>query len=117
MIRGVVSEERVPRVELVIAGQRVWAVVDTGFNGDLELPDSLQDKLDCIFLARRRSLLAAGMVVEEDVYRVLLEFDGRQVEAEVTFAPGQEALIGTGLLADYRLEVDFVRRTVELRKE
>lgn len=42
-------------------------------------------------------------------------FDGT-VTAEATFVPGQEILIGTRLLSRYRLEVNFVQRTVLLER-
>lgn len=33
-----------------------------------------------------------------------------------TFAPGREILVGTRLLRDYRLEIDFVARTLLLER-
>jgi hypothetical protein len=87
------------------------AVADS-FNGDLELPDSLRPLLHPRFIGRMSSALAGGQRVEEDVYLVDFPFDGRTVQAEATFVPGSEILIGTQLLQQYRLEVHFPERTV-----
>lgn len=38
MITGRVSNEGVPIIQLAVAGKTWSAVIDTGFNGDLELP-------------------------------------------------------------------------------
>ena len=42
--------------------------------------------------------------------------DGHIVQAEATFVPAQEILVGTNLLRAYRLEVDFPAQTVELMR-
>lgn len=39
MIYGTVSDVGVPTIILPIAGQEWSATIDTGFNGDLELPE------------------------------------------------------------------------------
>ena len=62
------------------------------------------------------SILAAGQVVIEDLYAVEILFDGEFVRAEATFVPGDELLIGTGLLRRHRLEIDFPNSTVHLER-
>lgn len=41
-----------------------------------------------------------------------LSFDGEVLAAEATFVADDSILIGTGLMAQYRLTVDFVAGTV-----
>ena len=63
MIAGSVGTDGVPVIPLRI-GDRQWrAVVDTGFNGDLELPEALRADLDVRFIGQTRFLLAAGHTV------------------------------------------------------
>ena len=57
-----------------------------------------------------------GQTIEEDVYLVEFPFDGQIVQAEATFVLGTQILMGTHLLRDYRLTVDFVGKTVELER-
>ena len=116
MILGVVTLDDTPLVVLRIAGQSWTAIIDTGFNGDFELPDSLMAVLDLRPQGAMLSSLAAGQIVAEEVFLTDLPFDGQSVEAAVTFVPGPEILIGTHLLREYRLEIHFVNRTVHLER-
>ena len=116
MIQGSVSSGGVPAITLSLGGRAWIAVIDTGFNGDLELPEDLRESLNGRYVGRVTSALAGGQAIEEDVYRVSFPFDGQIVRAEATFVLGMHILIGTHLLRDYRLTVDFVRETVELER-
>ena len=63
----------------------MWpSIIDTGFNGDLELRESLRQSLNARFIGRTSSLLGGGQSVEEDVYLVDFPFDDRTVHAEAT---------------------------------
>ena len=110
------SREGVPIITLQIAQQILEAIVDTGFNGDVELPESLRLDIDAIPIGVVQSNLAAGRVVEEDCFLVTLEFDGERRQVEATFAPVDKVLVGTGLLAGHRLEVDFPAGSVSLSR-
>jgi predicted aspartyl protease len=91
-------------------------MIDTGFNGDLELPLELKSKLKSRPVGRFKSYLAAGLSIVEDAFTVEFPLDGHIYrDAQATFVDGAEILIGTHLLQSYRLEVDFPRRTVILR--
>ena len=96
---------------------RDWsATIDTGFNGDLELPDALREPLNAQYVGRATAALAGGQSVEEDLYLVDFPFDGRIVQAEATFVSGSRILIGTRLLREYSLQINFVSRTVQLER-
>ena len=116
MIHGTVSTSRVPIITLTIAGQEWAATIDTGFNGDLELPETLRNALNARYIGRMISVLAGGQTIEEELYRVNFPFDGEMIQAEATFVADSDILIGTRLLREYRLQIDFVRRTVVLEK-
>lgn len=88
--------------------------MDTGFNGDVELPESLKPEIDAVPIGIVQSILAAGKIVDEDCYLITLEFDGVPRTVEATFAPVKELLIGTGLMSRHRLHVDFPAGTVRL---
>lgn len=117
MIGGAVSADGVPTITLSIAGQDWPAIIDTGFNGDLELPDDLRDSFTARYVGRVTSALAGGQSVEEDVYLVEFPFDGQTVQAEATFVSGSHILIGTHLLREYSLQINFVSKTVQLERK
>ena len=116
MIHGTVSTSRVPTITLTIAGQEWAATIDTGFNGDLELPETLRNALNPRYIGRMISVLAGGQTIEEELYRVNFPFDGEMIQAEATFVADRDILIGTRLLREYRLQIDFVRRSVTLER-
>ena len=107
MVRGTVSVEGLPTITLSIASQ-VWkATIDTGFNGDLELPEPLRNSLNARYVGQITSALAGGKMLEEAVYLVDFPFDDKVIEAKTTFVPGSGMLIGTHLLREYRLLINF----------
>ncbi|HUQ70552.1 MAG TPA: hypothetical protein VM165_13565 [Planctomycetaceae bacterium] len=114
MIEGRVTDEGVPTIKIHVGLQWYEAIIDTGFNGELELPERLRSLVNPQLVGRVTSLLAANQRVEEDVYLVDFPFDGRTIRAQATFADGDEILIGTGLLQNYRLRIDFPARSVAL---
>lgn len=116
MIRGIVDELGVPTIELRIAGRSWTAIIDTGFNGDLEVPTELFDVLSPRFLSRIRSNLAGGQTIDEDNYQVAIEFDGQTLAAEATFSPAQELSIGTHLLRRHQLQISFVDKTIAINR-
>ena len=116
MIRGEVDHNQVPIIQLKIAGQSWPTLVDTGFNGDLELPMALWGRLPARYFDRTISSLASGVEVEEDLFIVEVPFDGQVVQAEASFVHTELILLGGGLLGAHRLEVNYPDRTVLLER-
>jgi predicted aspartyl protease len=48
--------------------QQIAAVIDTGYNGELTLPDALVDDLQLPFAGYRRGMLADGSIAVLPVY-------------------------------------------------
>jgi predicted aspartyl protease len=116
MIDGEVDADGIPIIELAVAGRDWDAIVDTGFNGDLELPESLRTHVKAHFKGRFHSLLAGNHLVLEDTFQVEFPFDGEIVTAEATFSPTVEILVGTHLLREHRLEIDFPAQLVCIQR-
>jgi predicted aspartyl protease len=104
------------RLRLPSPGEIGWPLIDTGFNGDLELPAGLRDSFNGRYIGCWTAALAGGQSVEEDVFIVDFPFDGQTVVAEATFVAGSEILVGTHLLREYSLRIDFVSKTVLLER-
>ncbi len=116
MIYGKVSDNGIPTITLPLAKKYWQATIDTGFNGDLELPEKLRNSLNARYVGKVTSALAGGQTIEEDVYLVDFPFDGDIIQADATFVTNSEILIGTHLLRGYRLQINFVSQTVELER-
>jgi predicted aspartyl protease len=111
------TDDGIPIITILIADQEWSATIDTGFNGDLELPIELQGKLNDQAVGRVRSSLAGGRVIEEDAYSVQFPFDGQVFPAVATFVADSQLLIGTNLLRDHELQIRFVSHMVRLERE
>ena len=116
MLTGTVTDDGVPQLHLTVAGQRWPAVIDTGFNGELELPDAVRSAVNARFIGHISVALGGGQHLEEALYLVDFPFDGALLLAEATFVPSQESLLGTQLLRPYRLMIDFPAQTVQLER-
>ena len=117
MLHGWLTDDGVPVIGLPVGG-RVWpAVVDTGFNGDLELPTALRDQLVVRPAGTVESELAGGRKVSEPAFEVELPFDGATVRVLATFADVPDILLGTRLLKNHRLTISFPAGTLTLERE
>ena len=116
MIEGVVTDDGTPVIPAEVGNQRWQAIIDTGFNGELELPQRLRPHVNARFVGRATSLLAANQRIEKDVFLIDFEFDGRTVRVQATFVDGDEILIGTRMLRDYQLRIDFPGRKVVIER-
>jgi len=116
LIYGAINEFGVPYITVEVGGRQWNAIIDTGFNGYLELPFDLSSHVHPQFYNRALSILAANQTIEEDNYLVDFPFDGQIVAAVATFSEGNGILIGTKMLSDYKLTVDFVKGEVVIER-
>lgn len=111
---GEVDLRGTPILRLEIDRREWIAVIDTGFDGELELPNELADYFAAESVGQTETTLGGGRVVEEELFQIEFPFDGNVVIAEACFSPFEEILIGTALILNYKLEINFVLRTVQL---
>jgi predicted aspartyl protease len=116
LIEGVITDDGVPAIDVDLGNLRWQAIIDTGFNGELELPEPLRSHVNARFVGRVTSLLAANRQIEEDVFLVDFPFDSQTVRVQATFVDGDAILFGTRMLMDYRLRVNFPMGSVVIEK-
>jgi predicted aspartyl protease len=111
---GVVDSRGTPVVRLPIVGRELTAVIDTGFDGFVLIPAVLASEFKCRLLGDAELTLSGGQIVRQKMFALDFPFDGEVIPVRAFFAPVQELQIGTQLLARYRIEINFVERTVLL---
>ncbi|BCL39847.1 clan AA aspartic protease [Nostoc sp. MS1] len=84
----------------------VECVVDTGFEGFLTLPPTVVADLGLIYIASIRANLADNSHILTNVHQVTIIWNSLEREIPV-LAMGRRPLIGTALLEDYHLSIDF----------
>jgi len=84
----------------------IECVVDTGFEGFLTLPSAVITKLGLHYLGQINAKLADNSNVATNVYLATILWNGVEKDVAV-LGMGRRPLIGTALLEDYHLSIDF----------
>jgi clan AA aspartic protease len=81
-------------------------VIDTGFEGFLILPVAAVTTLGLSYVTRIKTNLADNSNIATDVYLATILWNSTKRDVPV-LAMGRRPLVGTALLKDYHLGVDF----------
>ena len=107
-----------PKIELTVIGLddkiKVPALIDTGFDGALmlSLPAALQIGLRLSNMVQVE--LADGSIKKEFVFEAKVIFDGETRPVEILLTSSDENLLGTALLRDQRLTIDFSQQLLTI---
>jgi clan AA aspartic protease len=85
---------------------RIEFVIDTGFAGALTLPAPAITALGLPFFQQIDASLADDASIKADAHLATIVWDGVETDVAV-LAMGRRPLLGTALLAGYRLTADF----------
>lgn len=96
------------------SGTQLEAWIDTGFTGELVLPQSVVSALGLPQSGTVGAELGDGSDVVMKTYTCLIEWFGQQKQIEVVGNDGQHPLLGVGLLREHRLTVDYPSRTLRI---
>lgn len=110
-----------PMVDLKVVGSRgpvsVTAILDTGFDDHLCLPTRLAVTLGLVLIGKETVELADGTQKQELVFSGSVQFLGRTRKVRIFLTDSEDALVGTELLADCRLTIDFPTGKVKLTRK
>ena len=116
-MKGFFSDGK-PKIELTVTGLdnkiRVPALIDTGFDGALmlSLPAALQIGLRLSNMVQVE--LADGSIKKEFVFEAKVMLDGETFPVDILLTSSEESLLGTALLRDRSLTMDFSRQLIKL---
>jgi clan AA aspartic protease len=94
--------------------QAITAWIDTAFNGGLAIPRRHVERLALKQASITQAVLADGNWTELETFICHLEWFGNQYRTQVVANEGEFALIGTQLLANRKLVIDYQKKTVVL---
>ena len=92
----------------------ITAWIDTGFTGELVLPQATIDDLALSLTGTVSAVLADGSKVAMRTYRCFIEWFGEQRRLEVVANEGQHPLLGVGLLLDREIRIDYRSKEITL---
>ena len=95
-------------------GTNVTVWIDTAFDGHLVFPKSLIEKLDLESLVETEAVLADGRKVVLETFLCHLDWFGNSIPLQVIANDGKMPLLGTGLLEEHILHVDYRTKQVTL---
>ena len=111
MISGIVASGRATvRLTLLLpngSSLPIEFVIDTGFTGELCLPLEVVAWMSLPFIHETRANLADNSTVLLPLHGVRILWDGEETEVLVT-ATGRRPLLGTALLHEQELMVQFI---------
>ena len=91
----------------VAAVHEIQAWIDTGFNGDLVLPQRQIDELELPPSGTLKAILADGSEVALQRYTCQIDWFGNERELEVIANDGEYPLLGVGLLVGRDLHISY----------
>lgn len=119
MLKGVVNSRGEPLVPILLASHsrrryRHPAVIDTGFNGHLSLPEKLARRYGWQWVGYESYEIATGDIVQEKVFLGRIHWFGSLQEVYAVASHAKDILIGTRLLEPHRLSINFPKRTLRI---
>ena len=93
----------------------IQAWIDTGFTGELVLPQKTIEDLGLVNSGTVGAVLADGTQIALRVYSCIVNWFGEQRKLEVVATSGDHPLLGVGLLLDRDLRIDYRSRTITIQ--
>lgn len=118
MTRGRIRAGPEPVVPVRLHGRRtrrIDAVLDTGFTGHLCLAQEHGRAMRLVPLGDVSTELADGRAVKQRAFLGEVTFDRRRRPVLVTMTASRDSLVGTALLSDKDVRIDFRRGRVWIR--
>ena len=113
------DESSHPVVEITVSGMEKTAtfpaLIDTGFDGYRSLPLSLALPLGLKLFYHTPVTLADGSVKEELLFKAKVKLNKKWQEASVFINRGSVALLGTKLLENSKLLLDFPNQKIQIQ--
>jgi len=115
--KGIVNEnlEAVLQVRLT-NGATIKCVLDTGFNGSLLLPREFVEINAMLFVGREKVMMVEEISTEIDTAIAEVNWLDEEFSIRIFISETDEFLIGTQMLADTLLEINYKNRTVKITK-
>ena len=122
MIEGYINSSTLsPMVPISLVGPdneeiELNAIIDTGYNGEIILPESKILEMGLEFLGTIDSELADGQIVATELFAGRVKWFDTIQEISIGASQSNDVLLGTLLLVDCELNIDFKRGEVNIKQ-
>jgi clan AA aspartic protease len=111
----------IPTIELEVFGskkkQKITALIDTGFSGYLCIPVDIARELGLELTGTQEVQLADGRWVNQLEFTGQVVFLGQAQTVKISLTDSEMAQVGTMLLGDCRLTIDFPANKTQLKRK
>jgi predicted aspartyl protease len=114
MARGYLTSHFTAVINVTIDDTVFEAVIDTGFSAGLLLPEYWRSLIPCIPVREARFEFPDGTIESYSIYNCIVGIEGSDHSVETIFCGENEAIIGTDLLRNFHLSIDYPKRLVIL---
>lgn len=119
MLKGIVNDrdEPVVRLHLVSSNERSHlhpVIIDTGFNGNLSVPERLAQRYGWPWIGNESYEIATGDVVEQKVFLGEIRWFGSPQQVYAVVSHADDILMGTRLLRQHQLNINFRTRKLQI---
>ena len=115
--KGIVNNNLEAILQIRLAnGAIIDGVLDTGFDGSVLLPRKFAKENSMHFLGPEKVMLVEGISAEIETALVKMNWLGEEISIRVFISETNEVLIGTEMLVDSILEIDYKNLTVKITK-
>ncbi|MGC2238441.1 MAG: hypothetical protein WA584_19965 [Pyrinomonadaceae bacterium] len=97
-------------------GSHIECILDTGFNGFLLLPRKFIEDNLLDLVGRESVVMVEQNTIEIDIAAGEINWLGENVPGRILVSETDEALVGTQMLVDSVLEIDYKNLTVKITK-
>ena len=121
MIKGKISDNNEPLISLKLKGatrsHKVLAIIDTGFNGYLAVPRNIIMGQGWQLIGSEKYEVATGKLEVFDVFLGEIEWGKKSKSVYAMVTDSQDILIGTKLLKDSTLIINFPAKKVRITED
>ena len=103
-----------PVIKLVLENNNINFLLDTGFNGEIMIPDKLIKKLKLEKVGFSEYLSATGDIESTDVFRGNLKFFDKEIEVMVLSTGADFSLAGMELFHDCKILIERSKNLIEI---
>ena len=116
-LNGYFNERNEPVVTLKLGSLSIEVLVDTGFGGSLIIPGNIAHQLNLKFEGPEEFQSVTGEIFLADAYSIRMDWLGRSIRVPVATSKAVNlSLLGSHMLKDCRLAIDYLHRTVTIRE-
>ena len=119
VLKGIVNDREEPVVNLHLVSSKGHShrhpvIIDTGFNGNLSVPEKLAKRYGWPWIGNESYEIATGDVVEQKVFLGEIRWFGVQQQVYAVASHADDILMGTRLLRDRQLNINFRAKKLQI---